>query len=116
MRSCNSRAVYNRYEAVGDPVSGEGLDPNIRFVWVLERGEWVEKSKVLEEKKSAGLSKGKKSARRPRATRAAKRLGVEEEVKRGEGTSDPAHGESVDRSGKTEDAGHRIETRGEDTM
>ncbi|KAK2757222.1 hypothetical protein FQN54_004736 [Arachnomyces sp. PD_36] len=39
------RAVYNRYEAVGDPSNAE-LSPGVRFVWVVTRGEWVEKSAV----------------------------------------------------------------------
>lgn len=39
------RAVYNRYEAVGDPTNAE-LSPGVRFVWVVTRGVWVEKAAV----------------------------------------------------------------------
>ena len=39
------RKVYNRYEAVGNPIR-PNLSPRVRFVWVVTKGEWVEKSAV----------------------------------------------------------------------
>ena len=104
IHSCNSRAVCNRYEAVGDPLREEGLDPELRFVWVLEKGKWVEKGKVLEEKRNAlgkkkggaGRLKGKKNAGYPRATRITKNPRAEEEVKQDEGPGHPVVEGSAD--------------------
>ncbi|EGE02510.1 hypothetical protein TEQG_01545 [Trichophyton equinum CBS 127.97] len=46
------RDVYHRYEAVGDPTQAEvnGQVPPLRFVWVFETGEWVNKAAILRER------------------------------------------------------------------
>ncbi|EFE39603.1 hypothetical protein TRV_05704 [Trichophyton verrucosum HKI 0517] len=47
-----SRDIYHRYEAVGDPTQVEvnGQVPPLRFVWVFETGEWVDKAAMLRER------------------------------------------------------------------
>ncbi|EGD84086.1 hypothetical protein H112_07773 [Trichophyton rubrum D6] len=46
------RDVYHRYEAVGDPTQAEVNEqvPPLRFVWVFETGEWVDKAAMLRER------------------------------------------------------------------
>jgi hypothetical protein len=79
-------------------------------VWVLERGDWVEKRKMLEEKKRvADCSKGKKAASHPRATRCVRSLRSQKEVRQGDGAGHHVAGKSADRSGEVEDASHPTE-------
>jgi hypothetical protein len=79
----------------------------------LEKGDWVEKRKMLDEKKrDANCSKGKKAASKPRATRCARNLRSQKEVRREDGASHHEAEKSADRSGDVENASHPTEDTG----
>lgn len=39
----DSRSVYHRYEAIGDPFYNDDLEKYTRFKWIMETGVWKEK-------------------------------------------------------------------------
>ncbi|KAM5451014.1 hypothetical protein MaudCBS49596_004125 [Microsporum audouinii] len=68
------RDVYHRYEAVGDPTQagGDGQVPLLRFVWVFETGEWVDKAKMLRERAQKAQKEKERQAAASAATNAAR--------------------------------------------
>ncbi|EFQ98114.1 hypothetical protein MGYG_01152 [Nannizzia gypsea CBS 118893] len=94
------RDIYHRYEAVGDPTqAGEDAQlPPLRFVWVFETGEWVDKAVMLRERAQ--------KAQKEEEERQAASLAASAEAKTGRGGYRRARAQPV-ASDAAPDAGHQ---------